>query len=127
MKRYLLLSLCGILALLIAAPAFAGKGQMQRKRDRARSCQAVQGAAAQATPVAGKGTTERKRDRVRQCAGQAACPNFVDEDGDGVCDNCPQCRNPDAPDDDGDGIPNGQDDDYTPPQDGSGRQHRGGR
>ena len=52
---------------------------------------------------------------------------FVDEDGDGICDNCPGICNPDAPDDDGDGIPNCQDDDYTPPQDGSGDQHRGGR
>lgn len=33
--------------------------------------------------------------------------HFVDEDGDGYNDN--------APDHDGDGIPNGVDDDYTPP------------
>ena len=56
--------------------------------------------------------------------------------GDGICDpnpdcpnpdcpnpDCPNpdCPNPDAPDDDGDGIPNGQDDDYVPPEDGSGK------
>lgn len=33
------------------------------------------------------------------------------------------CPNPNAPDDDGDGIPNGQDPDYTPPHDGSGRRN----
>ena len=53
-------------------------------------------------------------------------PGFVDLNGDGFNDN--------APDADGDGIPNGQDPDYTRPQDGSGQRHgwatrgqRGGR
>ena len=32
------------------------------------------------------------------------------------------CPNPGAADDDGDGIPNGQDPDYVPPRDGTGRQ-----
>lgn len=32
------------------------------------------------------------------------------------------CPNPAAPDADGDGIPNGQDPDYVPPRDGTGRQ-----
>ncbi|MCI0512246.1 hypothetical protein L0128_03445 [candidate division KSB1 bacterium] len=41
-------------------------------------------------------------------------PGFIDENGDGINDN--------ALDADGDGIPNGQDPDYTKPQDGSGRQ-----
>ena len=41
-----------------------------------------------------------------------------DLDGDGINDN--------AMDDDGDGIPNGQDPDYTRPQDGSGRQNKFG-
>lgn len=41
-------------------------------------------------------------------------PRFVDENGDGFNDL--------APDHDGDGIPNGQDPDYTRPQDGSGTQ-----
>lgn len=36
------------------------------------------------------------------------------------------CPNPGAPDDDGDGIPNGQDPDYTRPQDGTGNQWRRG-
>lgn len=39
---------------------------------------------------------------------------FVDENGDGYNDN--------APDSDGDGIPNGQDPDYVPANDGSGFQ-----
>jgi hypothetical protein len=47
---------------------------------------------------------------------------FVDADGDGVCDNF----GINGRDDDGDGIPNGQDDGYVPPRDGSGR-HRGNR
>ncbi len=49
--------------------------------------------------------------------------NFVDADGDGICDNI----GIHGRDDDGDGIPSGQDDDYVPPRDGSGRQHRNGR
>ncbi len=32
----------------------------------------------------------------------------------------------DAPDDDGDGIPNGRDDDYVPPKDGTGRKYQKG-
>jgi len=60
---------------------------------------------------------QRDRQQDRTCV----CDNYVDVDGDGVCDNCDGVCNPDAPDDDGDGIPNGQDDDYSPPQDGSGK------
>lgn len=41
---------------------------------------------------------------------------FVDENGDGICDV--------ARDHDGDGIPNGQDPDWTKPQDGTGYQDR---
>ncbi len=44
---------------------------------------------------------------------------FVDADGDGINDN--------ALDADGDGIPNGQDPDFVRPQDGSGRQNKGGQ
>jgi len=52
------------------------------------------------------------------------CCQFVDEDGDGICDLCDGCIPvPQGEDDDGDGIPNGQDDDYVPPQDGDGRQN----
>jgi hypothetical protein len=43
---------------------------------------------------------------------------FIDEDGDGFNDL--------APDADGDGIPNGMDDDYVRPQDGTGNQFRYG-
>jgi len=68
------------------------------------------------------GTCLRDRDKV---CDPTVCPNCdcvgCDADGDGICDECGTCCNPDAPDDDGDGIPNGQDDDYVPPQDGSGR------
>jgi hypothetical protein len=42
-------------------------------------------------------------------------PRFVDLNGDGYNDN--------APDHDGDGIPNGQDPDWTRPQDGTGAQN----
>lgn len=51
------------------------------------------------------------------------CCQYIDEDGDGVCDLCDGCiPEPQGDDDDGDGIPNGQDDDYVPPQDGTGKQ-----
>ena len=51
------------------------------------------------------------------------CGQFIDEDGDGICDLCDGCIPvPQGDDDDGDGIPNGQDDDYVPPQDGTGSQ-----
>ena len=43
---------------------------------------------------------------------------FVDADGDGYNDN--------AADHDGDGIPNGQDDDFVRPQDGSGSKKGSG-
>ena len=47
-----------------------------------------------------------------------ASKGFVDLDGDGINDN--------AMDDDGDGIPNGQDPDYTKPEDGTGKQNKFG-
>ncbi len=50
----------------------------------------------------------------------SAGQNFVDADGDGICDN----MGINGRDDDGDGIPNGQDGDYVQPLDGSG-MHRG--
>ena len=46
---------------------------------------------------------------------------FVDEDGDGICDNIGD----NGRDDDNDGIPNGQDEDHKPLQDGSGRGNGG--
>nr|CBH39659.1 hypothetical secreted protein [uncultured archaeon] len=52
----------------------------------------------------------------------SAGQNFVDADGDGVCDN----MGINGRDDDGDGIPNGQDGDFVRPQDGSGK-HSGNR
>ena len=48
----------------------------------------------------------------------SAGQNFVDADGDGICDNMGIYGR----DDDGDGIPNGQEDDCVRPQDGSGKQ-----
>lgn len=43
---------------------------------------------------------------------------FVDENGDGICDG--------SRDHDNDGIPNGQDPDWTKPQDGTGNQFKKG-
>ena len=51
---------------------------------------------------------------------------FVDLDGDGICDNLGS-GNGHMFDDDGDGIPNGQDDDYVKPQDGSGKKAMNGK
>lgn len=71
--------------------------------------------AVQAAPSSGTQIQQRDRD--------CTCPEcgFIDLDGDGICDNCGACV-PQGPDDDGDGIPNGQDEDYVPPKDGSGRR-----
>ena len=78
--------------------------------------------AAMAAPaaLAGKGACQQDRDRV---CDPGTCPNcqYVDANGDGVCDKCGTCV-PKGADDDGDGIPNGQDPDYQPPRDGSGRR-----
>jgi hypothetical protein len=48
---------------------------------------------------------------------------FVDADGDGICDNF----GINGRDRDEDGIPNGQDDDYVPSRDGSGKHRGNGR
>lgn len=53
---------------------------------------------------------------AQTCQGDG--PNFEDLNGDGFNDN--------APDDDGDGIPNGLDEDYVKPGDGSGHKYRKG-
>ena len=60
---------------------------------------------------------------VQACCAQdgCVCGQFIDVDGDGICDLCNGCI-PQGDDADGDGIPNGQDDDYVPPQDGTGKQ-----
>lgn len=50
--------------------------------------------------------------------GNGVC-QFIDEDGDGFNDL--------APDADGDGIPNGMDEDYVRPEDGSGNMYRHGQ
>ncbi len=50
--------------------------------------------------------------------GNGVC-QFIDEDGDGFNDL--------APDADGDGIPNGMDEDYVRPEDGTGNMHRFGQ
>lgn len=55
------------------------------------------------------------------CGDCCVCGQYIDENGDGICDLCDGCI-PQGDDDDGDGIPNGQDDDYVPPQDGTGKQ-----
>ncbi len=57
------------------------------------------------------------------CLDECVCGQYVDADGDGICDLCDGCIPvPKGDDADGDGIPNGQDDDYVPPQDGDGQQ-----
>ena len=62
---------------------------------------------------------QRDCDRDQDCC---VCDQFVDLDGDGICDGCDGCiPTPKGDDDDGDGIPNGQDDDYVRPKDGSGK------
>lgn len=61
------------------------------------------------------------RDCDQNCC---VCDEFVDVDGDGICDECGGCIPvPKGEDDDGDGIPNGQDDDYVPPEDGDGNKN----
>jgi hypothetical protein len=56
------------------------------------------------------------------CDNLGNCINFVDEDGDGICDNIGK----NGRDDDGDGTPNGQDDDYSKnPRDGRGNHGQG--
>lgn len=50
--------------------------------------------------------------------GNGIC-QFIDEDGDGFNDL--------APDADGDGIPNGMDEDFVKPEDGTGNQHKYGQ
>lgn len=66
--------------------------------------------------VAYGGTQIQQRDRDCLCDCGCAC----DEDGDGICDICGGCL-PIGPDADGDGVPNGQDADYVPPHDGTGK------
>jgi hypothetical protein len=53
----------------------------------------------------------------------SAGQNFVDADGDGICDNMGIYGR----DDDGDGIPNGQDGGCVQPQDGSGKHSGNGQ
>ncbi|MEA1895281.1 MAG: hypothetical protein U9N36_08810 [Euryarchaeota archaeon] len=62
-------------------------------------------------------------DNLGDCGRGCGCGgrNFIDNDGDGVCDN----TGINGKDSDGDGIPNGQDDDYKPLRDGSGRGNGG--
>jgi hypothetical protein len=72
-----------------------------------------------AQALAGRGDCKGDQQRKRDGSG----PNceFVDENGDGICDKSGECV-PKGRDDDGDGIPNGQDPDYQPKRDGSGRR-----
>ncbi len=69
----------------------------------------------------GDGVCDNNCGRGRGGCGCGGNGNFVDEDGDGICDNI----GTNGRDSDGDGIPNGQDDDYEPPRDGSGRGNGG--
>ncbi len=54
------------------------------------------------------------------CDNSGCSFNYIDEDGDGICDNIGK----NGRDDDGDGIPNGQDKDHSKKlRDGSGHGH----
>jgi len=53
-----------------------------------------------------------------ECDNVGNCTGFVDSDGDGECDNI----GTNGRDSDGDGTPNGQDEDYVSPKDGSGNR-----
>lgn len=140
MRTYLTLILGGALMLALAGGAYAADRKQQQKRDRIRQCSmtcqpaqqclvgAVPGGLGRQAVALADRRRDRKQDgdRVRECSGdrQRRRDGSCILDGDGPPSVV--CPNPDAPDDDGDGIPNGQDDDYMPPQDGSGRQRRGG-
>jgi len=69
----------------------------------------------------GDGVCDNDCGRGRGRCGCGGNGNVVDEDGDGVCDNI----GINGRDSDGDGVPNGQDEDYEPPRDGSGRGNGG--
>lgn len=62
-------------------------------------------------PADGTGMQAGKNNRF---GGKQNGTGFIDEDGDGICDN--------FQDADGDGIPNGEDPDWVRPQDGTGKQ-----
>ena len=64
------------------------------------------------------GTQIQQRDRDCLCD----CDDPCDADGDGVCDNCGG-RLPFGPSADGDRVRNGQDDEFVPPQNGTGNQN----
>jgi hypothetical protein len=115
MHRYVILGMVALLSL--GSLLLAADRKRLRKRDQIRQCAVCQPEAP--APLADQ---QRDRQQDQQRDQDCTCDNFVDADGDGVCDNCDGACNPDAPDDDGDGIPNGQDDDYSPPEDGTGNQ-----
>ncbi|MBL7140572.1 MAG: hypothetical protein ISS74_06650 [Planctomycetes bacterium] len=113
MRRLLIIAgVVGLVLVLALGPmALAGKQKRGGDRDRIRDCAQV--VSPRLTPCADQqrdkdrdqdrdGDQQQDRDRDRLCD----CGNYVDMDGDGFCDNC------DCP-----GMP----------QDGTGRQYRGGR
>jgi hypothetical protein len=68
------------------------------------------------TLMAKQGQVSRRGDRAHVTENRPhAFPLFVDENGDGICDQ--------FQDHDGDGIPNGQDPDWDRPEDGNGKQY----
>ena len=73
-------------------------------------------AAAQYGHGGGDGAKYVDLDGDSVCDNIGTYPGFVDGDNDGVCDNF----GTNGKDSDGDGIPNGQEEDYEPPRDGSG-------
>jgi hypothetical protein len=68
------------------------------------------------TLMAQQGQASRKNVRANVTENRPqAFPLFVDENGDGICDQ--------FQDHDGDGVPNGLDPDWDRPEDGSGKQY----
>ncbi len=63
-------------------------------------------------------------DTRAQQKGKKGGSAFVDLNGDGICDNLGSGY---GFDEDGDGIPNGQDDDYVKPQNGTGKKFMNGK
>jgi len=108
MRKALALMAVVALAIVLMAcdAAVAGRGKQQRggTRDRLRDC-AVARLTQCLRPCADL-TRDQKRDQDRDQDRLCDCGNCVDENGDGVCDNC------DCP---------------GAPQDGTGKQYRGGR
>lgn len=81
------------------------------------------------SPMIGRGNGQGQGQGQRQGNQDNRGPNYVDEDGDGVCDNCDGDRGPNYTDEDGDGVCDNCDGDCDGqrPQDGTGQKRGQGR